>query len=339
MERQPDSYWQLALKLVMSTLPMMGVNAAVYGGFFIVSLIWFGIWGGVGVLFAKMGLEIFAYICLLIALGAGGWIVRFLRRYLLYIVKGAHIALMTRMLKGEDVPKGIGQFQEGREHVEELFKDVSMLFGVNELVNGALRAIQGTVLSITNMLPLPDFGDNLIRIATTIVNRAARYVDEAILSYSIYTEEENVWNSARHGMILYAQSYKPILWTASKVWLLGRAVDFIAFGICIVPAVLALYALAIQSFWAQLIVLVLAGIGAWAIEKVVFEPFALAYMMVTYHYSIAGQQPDPEWDERLKNASDSFRQLFDKAKEAGSTAFEKAPAPSPKSVQTQSSGA
>jgi hypothetical protein len=50
----------------------------------------------------------------------------------------------------------------------------------------------------------------------------------------------------------------------------------------------------------------------------VFEPFAVIYVMVTYHKSIAGLTPDPVWDQRLQQVSDKFRELIGKARETAS---------------------
>ncbi len=43
------------------------------------------------------------------------------------------------------------------------------------------------------------------------------------------------------------------------------------------------------------------------------EPFAIACMVQVYFKVIDGQQPDPQWDDRLSKLSGKFRQLKERA--------------------------
>ncbi|MEZ4459120.1 MAG: hypothetical protein R3E66_05230 [bacterium] len=319
------SYWTQAVSLVTRTLPFIGVNAAVYGAFFVLSLIWFGIWGGLAFLFGKLGIGVLSTLCVIVGFGAGAGVVKFAQRYLLYMVKGAHIAAMTELLKNGTLPDGMNQYAYGKATIEKHFKDVSILYGVDTLVTASLRALQRKVLSFTSWLPLPDGARDLVRMVTEILNRALGYVDEAILSYAIYRGEENIWDSARHGIILYAQSYKPILITAAKVWVLSKVIGFVLFAVFMIPAVAVL--MFVKSVPFQIIAVVLAFVASWAFKAALFEPFALAYNLVTFHHSIVGQVPDPEWDERLGAVSSKYRELVGKARDAGQRPFTPAPAP------------
>lgn len=318
------SYWSQAVSLVTRTAPFIGVNAVVYAAFFFASLIWFAVWGGLAALMGTLGLGAVAGIFVIIGFGAGAGLVKFARRYLLYMVKGAHIAAMTELLKGGQLPGGMGQFKYGQQLIKDRFKDVSMLFALDTLVTASLKALQRKILRIASWLPLPDGAQSVVRAVTEILNRALTYVDEAILSYAIYQGEPNVWNSARHGVILYAQSYKPILITAGKVWLLGKVFGFLVFGVFLVPAI-AVMLVAQGHVAVQLIAIVLALVAAWAVKAAFFEPFALAYTLVTYHAAIAQQTPDYEWDAKLKTASTKYRELVNKAESFGSSAEQREP--------------
>lgn len=318
-----------AVSLLGATVPMLGLNAAVYAGFFLVAVIWFAVWGAIAFFAAKL-VPIAGVICVLFAMGAGGFAWRMARRYLLYMVKGAHIAAMTEVLLGRDVPKGPAQIQYARDIVTKYFKDVSVLFGLDALINGTVKAFTGTFVRIINFIPLPGDFRKLIRVVQGIINRSLSYVDEAILSYAIAQREENVWNSARHGIVLYGQSYKPILMTTVKAWALGKVFGVIFFVMIVVPGLLISGMLGPE--WgsiAFIIALVLAAVGGRLLELAFYEPFALAYTMVTYHREIAGKQPDPEWDRKLQGASESFRNLIGKAKEAGVKAGDQIALPQP----------
>ncbi len=320
------SYSKQATSLVMRTVPFLGVNALVYGVFFVASVIWFGFWGALALLMAKLDIGIMAAVFVLIGFGAGAGIVKFARRYLLYLVKGAHIAAMTELLKGGALPQGMGQYEYSKQIVQRHFKDMSVLFALDTMVDASLRALQRKVLRVTGWLPLPEGAQSAVRMITEILNQSLTYVDEAILSYAIYRGEENIWASAKHGVILYAQSYKAILMTAVKVWGASKIVGFALFLLFLLPA-LVVIVLAKSYVVVQVVAVILALVAAWAVKAALFEPFALAYTLVTYHHTIAGQVPDPAWDERLSGASDKFRELTSKASQAMPKPFYPAPAP------------
>ncbi len=74
--------------------------------------------------------------------------------------------------------------------------------------------------------------------------------------------------------------------------------------------------------------------GARLAELALYEPFALAYTMVTFYHETDGVEPDPEWKSRIDGMSDEFRKLTAKAKTfaqeqgiGGSAAGEGEPAP------------
>lgn len=86
---------------------------------------------------------------------------------------------------------------------------------------------------------------------------------------------------------------------------------------------------AVSNTVVQVLAVVMAIVAAWAIKAAFFEPFAMAYTLVTYHYEIVGVVPDAEWDERLRSVSSKFRELIGKAEENGATVTEFRPAPAP----------
>ncbi len=58
------------------------------------------------------------------------------------------------------------------------------------------------------------------------------YVDEIILAYLIRTRTTNPWETAKDGLILYAQNYKHFLKNA--IWLSAVHVGIVTLGIFIV---------------------------------------------------------------------------------------------------------
>ena len=309
-DAQPKrSYLKEATSLLGATLPLLGLNVAIYAAFFFVALIWFSVWIGMAILLGRFS-GVAAVVCLIIAVGAGGWGWRLARRYLLYMVKGAHIAAMTEIMLGRDVPRGVAQISYGQEIIKKYFKDVSLLFGLDMLIDGIVRRFTRTAQSILNFLPLPQQARQLVALIRKIIERSASYVDEAILSYAIARQEENVFHSARQGLVLYAQSYKPILITTVKFYVVAKIFSFLVFFGFMIPA-LALSVFEIE--WLVFGAVILAIVAARLVELALFEPFALAYVMVTFHRETEGKQPNPEWDQKLQGLSDKFKELVQKA--------------------------
>ena len=306
-----QSYMKEAISLLGSTIPLMGLNAAIYIGFFIASVIWTAAWVGLAVVAAMFIHEFVGLFIGLVFLGMSGWLWRMAKRYLLYLVKGAHIAAMTEIMCGRDVPKGAGQIAYGRDIVKKYFRDVSMLFGLDIIIKAVVRRLTGTVVRILGALPLPQSARKAVNAIRKIINRSLGYMDAAILSYAIKQREENVWQSARHGIILYAQSYKGILITSFKVWVVAKVFEILIFAMILIPVGLLAAAFEMQIiFWAGFVV---AIAGARLLDLAFYEPFALAYVMVTFHRETEGMTPDPEWDRKLQGASDKFKELVGKA--------------------------
>lgn len=316
MAAEKQSYLKEAASLLGKTLPILGLNALVYFVFFAVSVIWFTFWTALAVAAATFVHAFVGIFLFLIALGATGWIWRLARRYLLYLVKGAHIAAMTEIMCGREVPGGLEQIKYGQRIIKKYFRDVSILFALDIIIKATVRALTGTVVRIMSFLPLPGSAKKLVDIIRQIINRSLSYMDAAILSYAIRQRRENVWGSARHGILLYAQSYKGILLSSAKLWVIGKVFDLLVFGILLVPFV-GLTAL-LDFGWGGIIFvagLIMAAIGARLVELAFYEPYALAYVMVTYHRETEGVEPNPEWDQKLQNVSKKFRELVKKDEE------------------------
>lgn len=312
-ERSPFS---TAVGLLRRTTPFLLLNAGVYAGFFLAIVAWLGVFGGLSALFANR-IELLAVIFLLIAIMGPGALLVLARRYLLYLVQGAHIATATTLLLHGQIPEGQGQVAYGRAQVQSRFRDVSILFAVDRAVHGVVSAFTRRFVRIADMLPLGSGASKAARMGATIVNRSVSYVDEAILSYAIAKDEPNVWRSARHGVILYAQAYKPILGSAVKVWLLGKVVFIGLLLVLGIPAVLVL--LAFDAIWLQVVLLVAVVMLAWLTMAATFEPFAVIYTLVTYHRAIEGVEVNAVWDQRLQSVSPRFTEIVGKAQQGGGT--------------------
>jgi hypothetical protein len=231
------------------------------------------------------------------------------REYILYLVKAAHIAVLVELLEGKPVPGGQNQIQYGAQFVKAHFVQSSVLFGVDQIIKGVLKVIIGTLTGIAAFLPIPAL-QTLINIVNSVLRMSLTFVDEVILAYMIRERTNNPWETAKSGLILYAQNYGPILKNAAWLTLFLWGLTILLFVLLLGPvATILAFAPGALGGWS----FVFAFIFAWALKAAVLEPIAITALMQAYFKVIEGQKPDAEWDARLTNLSHRFRDLAGKA--------------------------
>ena len=236
-------------------------------------------------------------------------VVYWIREYILYIVKAGHIAVMVYLVDGREVPDGQGQIAFARQVVTRRFMEANVLFLLDQLIKGVVRVITGLIGGVAAMLPVPGL-QGIARFVNTVVRLSLTYVDEVVLAYNVRLDSEEPYETAKRGVILYAQNGKVMIrnavWLALFLW--GLA--FVVFLVMLAPAAAILYAMPGQlAGWS----FVLAIVFAWAIKAALLEPFAVCALMQVYFRTIEGQTPNAEWERRLTDASKHFRELKEKA--------------------------
>ncbi|MGX5721378.1 hypothetical protein [Shinella zoogloeoides] len=300
--------------ILARTMPFILMRMAIY---FVITLAFIlatgtgaGIGYGVGSLSDSP--ESFAIWGGIFGMGFVGVAVYWAREWLLYMVKAAHIAVIVKLIDGEALPDGKGQVAYGREIVTARFGEANVLFALDQLIKGVIAAITGLIGGIAAFLPIPGL-DGIARFANTVIRLSLTYVDEIILGYNIRTNSDNVWESSRHGLVLYAQNgmkmVKNAVWLSVFLWLLS----ILVFVLALAPVAAILYAFPGEIAGLSFVV---AIVFAWAFKAAVLEPFAIAALMAVYFDTIRGQVPDPEWDAKLTGASEKFRALAENARGA-----------------------
>lgn len=305
----PKIYLVEAFALVGKTLPILWVRLGSYLALGAALGVYAALVGGIawllGRLWAPLGVVVF-----LVAIGGAFAIVQWAGRYWLYLLKAAHTAVMTEFIVVGSGPQG-SQLTYGREQVLSRFRDTSILFGVDVLVNGVVKAIVRTFTRITSILPIPGI-DGLGRLVERVAVMSTSYIDEAVLSRAYMKREQNVWAVAKDGVVLYAQAWKPILANAVVLALLSF-VEFLLFLL-----VLGLPAVAVGAAMPGLRLALGIGVvlGAWMLKLALSDAVALAATLIAYHRATEGLEPDPAWVAKLDGASERFRELGRKAAEA-----------------------
>ncbi len=233
----------------------------------------------------------------------------FIREYLLYTVKAGHIAVLVEAVDGNEIPGGQGQIAYARERVKERFVASNLLFGLDQLIKGILRAFNRAFLSITSVLPIPGSG-GVVKVLNTIINLSLTYLDEVILAYLMKTRAENPWASSRTALVLYAQNYitfmKNAVWLAFFMW----GCTFAVFLLILAPSALLV---GLFPGLAGPLTLLVAVVFAWGVKQAVIEPIGMIALMQVFFKVTEGQVANPQWESKLEGVSSKFGKLADKA--------------------------
>lgn len=302
-----------SLGLMGKTLPFIVFRMAVYFGIAVAYVLVTGVGAGVGWGVGAFGDEDFRIASIFwggaIGFGLTAGVIYFLREYILYIVKAGHIAVLTELIDGKDIPDGKGQIEHASSVVKERFAEASVLFAVDQLVKGILVAITGLLQGLASFLPVPGL-QQLMGVVRAFLRIAVGLIDEVILAYAIRTRSTNPWASAQTALVLYAQNYKVMLKNAAWLTVFTYVLAFFVFLFMLAPAAAVVYL--IPGGWSAG-GFVFALVFAWAVKAALIEPFAMACMVQVFFKTIEGQSPDPQWEARIEGASKKFGELKDKA--------------------------
>lgn len=302
------------LGLMVRTWPFIVTRMVVYFGITLAYMIAVGggagVGYGVGNVFGDADTPTsFAFWGGIVGFGVVSGVVYWIREWILYMVKAAHIAVLVHLVEGRDIPGGRSQIDYGQAVVRERFTEANVLFALDQLVKGALRAITGLIGGIAAFLPIPGL-DALARFVNAVITMSLTFVDEIVLGLIVRTNAENPFETAKNGVILYGQNAKLMvknaLWLTVIIW----ALSLLVFLVMLAPAGALVWLYPGSSGGYAFVVAILL---AWSVKAALIEPFAIAALMSVYFRAIEGQTPDPVWNRRLSDASRQFRELGEKA--------------------------
>ncbi|MGI6084110.1 MAG: hypothetical protein ACOYIF_01535 [Acetivibrionales bacterium] len=305
--------------IITKTFPFMLIRLLAYLVFFIGICIYTAI--VIWILGAIKPEGFFAFISFAI-FGGGGWaIYRFVRDYINYMIKAAHVAVIADMAVKGGVPDGFNMYNYGVSKVKKFFVASNVLFAVDRLINGSVRQIQRVFGGIGEFLKFIPGVKALTQILNMFVDIVLSYIDECILAYIFLNEGQNVWKSAADGVVLYAQNWKTILKTGAKI--LAFLVAFFLVSFLIFNGIFAGIfngidslegGLAMPIAWTLTVAFVL--VLKWAI----LDSIIMIYMMTNYLKVAYGAQPSYDLYSKLQGMSKKFKELFGKSQESQNTA-------------------
>ncbi|MGL4415282.1 MAG: hypothetical protein EA338_04945 [Roseinatronobacter sp.] len=304
-----DFSFRRAIGLMMQTLPFVLLRMAVYFGAALAYVLVTGTGAGIGWGIGAMGDDGFrasaTFFGGLTGFGIVLIVMYWLREYILYMVKAGHIAVMVELIDNRPMPQGRSQIGHAQAMVRERFGEASVLFVIDQLIKGVLRAITGLIRGVFTLLPIPGVRQ-LITILRAFLRVAVGFIDEVILAYGMRTRSTDPYASARAALVLYAQNYKPMLKNAAWITLFVYGLMAVLFFVMLAPAALIsnLYPGGMSAMG-----VVIAFILAWSVKQAVLEPLAVACLLQAYFRTIEGQVPNPEWDAKLDGMSGKFQKL------------------------------
>jgi hypothetical protein len=299
-----------AFRLLMQTAPFVLARLGVLGALTVATIIWWGLLvGGFALLARATPLLGWAWAILLCFVAGSIW--RFAVRYMLYLLKAAHIAVLTELITtGRIANGGEGMFHYGRRIVTERFGEVNVMFGLDMLVDGVVSAFNRTLSWVANLLPIPGL-DSVMGVVRSVVKASTTYIDESIFSYNLARGDENPFRSSKDGLIYYAQNAQEILKTGLWVVVVDKVFTVVIWVVMLAPAFALAYLLPGAASLAGLII---ASLLAANVRSAVLRPLFLTMVMVKFHSLAQGQSIDLGWDERLNAASTKFGELEQKAR-------------------------
>ncbi len=309
-----DDGLMTAVGLMMKTMPYTLARFGILVAVSLISIIWLSI-TVLGMGFFGSKAPALGWIWAIVGFASYGWVWHTIVRYGLHLLKAGHIAVLTELITKGTVGSGDeGMFQYGKKVVKDQFGQVNVMFGLDLLIKGIVRAFNRTLSWITSLIPVPG-----LQGVTSLVNRviysATTYVDETIFSYNLARGDENVWRSSREGLIYYAQNSKEVLKTGIYIVILDYVFSAVSWVVMLAPAFVISLMLPKSMVGAGSFgMLFVAVLFAANVRSAFLRPLFLTMVMVKFHSCVQGQEINEEWDEKLTSASGKFRELSDKAR-------------------------
>lgn len=290
-------------KIFKKTMPFVWLKLVLGLATVVVSAVLFAILVGIGALFGDVGIGI----TFLIWLGLIGVVRFFFHHYLGYLVKAGHIAVITEAVTTGQVPAD--QVAVGKKAVLERFGTSNVYFVIDKLVAGAVKQLQNALGKVGDLLGGVPGVDAVVGIGQMFIGISLGYIDECCLGYTFYKKEQNAYQSAADGVVIYAQNWKTLLKSAAKttamVILLVAAVTIISFAVF--GGIFTIFN------WNRFAAFVLALLVAFAVKYAFIDSWILVKMMVSYMEVAPSTKITFDLYGKLCKLSTKFKELFNKA--------------------------
>ncbi len=308
-----DASISTALGLVVKTLPFALARLGVLVAMTVAGIIWWAITLGGAAFLAVRTSPIIGYAWMGANIVGMGFVWHTIARYFLYLLKAAHISVLTELITTGSIAHGNeGMFQYGIRTVKARFGEVNVLFAMDLLIEGVVKAFNRTLNFIADLLPIPGL-DSLMGIVNAVLKASTTYIDETLFSYNLARGDENSFRSAKDGLIYYAQNSKEVLKTGMWAVVVDKVVTTFIWLVMLAPAFALSAILPASGMWVTITAFVCAIVFAGDVRAAFLKPLLLTMVMIKFHNEVQGQEINLVWDERLTNASSKFKELKEQA--------------------------
>jgi len=284
----------------------IGVAFALIGVIYVSLITWLGLRflagdGGTGVLIVA--------IVMLVGLATFAYIWRLIQKYVLYMIKTGHVAVIAHIVEEGEAPEN--QIKYGINEVKEYFVEASALFGVSLLIDAVLKQFNRAVARVKELIPLPIPSQlqTLITVLQKSVRLAVSYLDNAIIAYMFVDRDANRWKSARDGLVLYGKTWKMVLGSTLLIVVSMYVLSFVLLTLLAPVAVTLDFLPASIEFLSWLLI---AGMVA-VVHTGIVKPWVKTVVITTFLIEQREHEPDLETREWIAERSDRFKEVIEKA--------------------------
>ncbi|MBQ2744104.1 MAG: hypothetical protein IJF37_00600 [Lachnospiraceae bacterium] len=285
---------------------------------------------GIGALIAGISLVLLAIVVgisllansgeLLLVLGLIWYILtygifRAVMHYMGYLIKAAHIAVVSEAVTTGVIPENM--VQVGKDMVKSRFATSNVYIVLDKLVGGAVKQLQKAVGSVGSLLgDIPGIGA-IVNILQMFIGIALGYIDECCLGYTFYKKDEKAFKAGCDGVVIYFQNTKHLLKSAVGTTAIVLGLSFVAWLIPFIIFGLIFGAIGVPFAWlfAALIAIIIAA----AIKSAFIDSYMMVKTMVSYMSVAPSTQITFNIYDKLCKLSSKFKQLFTKSQEETAT--------------------
>lgn len=293
----------------IKTLPFVLLRLAVGFAFGVLAVAYFGAISWVLLTLRDSG-SISGAVVLVGLVAAGvlfAWVLKLLKKYLLYMVSAGHIAVIAHIVDTGDVPSN--QLSHGKNKVTDRFEEASVLFGVDKLVKGAIKQFNKAMVSLQGIVDFVPALENILEVLKRAVAMAASNIDEAILAHMFLNEDQNKWRAARDGVVLYGKTWKSVLGSTIAIVVAMQVGTFLLFlGLTPLASVFGSLTPAFEVLgWVFVLgIVTVAYFG-------VIKPWVMTVVITTFLVEAQDETPDNETMGYVADRSDKFKELMSKS--------------------------
>ena len=238
-----------------------------------------------------------------------GCVYGFLQRYVGYMLKAGHVAMVTTAVTTGSLPDDM--LGAAKAMVSERFLTANVYFAVDRLVSGALSQLQKGLQKIDDLLGKIPGVSFLVAFAQMFVHIALNYVDECCLGYTFLHKDQSAFKSAADGVVIYFQNWKKLLKDAAVMTLAVMVISFLAWLLPFIIFAGISTVLGVHWIYAALLSIMVAAI----LKSAFVDSFLMVRMMVSYMEVAPSTEITFDLYDKLCKLSDKFKSLFDKGQQ------------------------